>query len=262
MIKEIRRVVIIGSGNVAWHLGKIIAAKGFDILQVYGRNKLTGMELAQETGSDFTPDISVIRKDADIYIFSVSDGSVGEIAAQLAPAAGIFIHTAGSVSIDVFKGCALQYGVLYPLQTFTRLRDIDFSNIPVFTEAESVTTLGALNDFASRLTNVVQKADSHARMILHLAAVFACNFTNHMYVTAEQLLKQSNIPFDVLMPLIRETADKVASISPVAAQTGPAVRKSLQVMDLHLKMLENNPSLAEVYEILSKSIMAAHERKD
>jgi hypothetical protein len=103
----------------------------------------------------------------------------------------------------------MQYGVLYPLQTFTRTRDLDFSNIPVFTEAESLMTLKALNDFASRLTNVVQQADSHARMMLHLAAVFACNFTNHMYVTAEQLLKQSNIPFEVLMPLIRKQRTKL-----------------------------------------------------
>lgn len=259
MNREIRNIIIIGSGNVAWHLGKRITKKGFNVIQVFGRNEITGRHLARETGSEFVSEISLVRKDADIYILSVSDDAIEGLADRLAPAEGIFIHTAGSVEMDVFKGIIDNYGVLYPLQTFTRHRQIDFEQVPLFVEAGNTDTLRSLKEFASALTPLVYEAASATRLKLHLAAIFACNFTNHMYYIADMLLKPEGLPFEILLPLIMETAGKVSVMSPAEAQTGPAARDSLQVMDLHLKILGSTPSLVEIYDLLSKSIRAACE---
>jgi len=253
--QEIRKIVLAGSGNVAWHLGRRMHEKGFEIMQVYGRNRDTAGELAGLIGAEMTTDVLSVKRETDAYIIPVSDNAVKEIAGKLKPGNTIIIHTAGSIGIDVFKGIAANYGVIYPLQTFTRSRDVDFNDVPLFIEANNNITLSAIKSLALSLSPHVYEADSLKRLKLHLAAVFACNFTNHMYAVAERLLKENGMSFDLLRPLIRETLDKAVSLSPHNAQTGPAVRNSKSIMDLHLKMLQDDPDLWEMYEIISRSIM-------
>ena len=261
MPAEIRKVTIVGSGNVAWHLGKRIFEKGFEITQVFGRNESTLKEMACELRAEMTTDAAAVRKDADAYIISVSDDAIKTVAGRLDFGKSIVIHTAGSLGLDVFERLAVNYGVLYPLQTFTKSRNIDFNDVPLFIEANKPDVLSVIRNFADKLSPEVHEAGSERRMKLHLAAVFACNFTNHMYALAEKLMKEDGIPFGLLLPLMRETLDKATSLSPHDAQTGPAMRNSKSIMDLHLKMLEKDPAMREIYETVSRSISATAKPK-
>ena len=164
------------------------------------------------------------------------------------------MHTAGSVSIDVFKGFAQHYGILYPLQTFTKNRDLNFDKIPLLIEAGDQNTLDRMREFALRLSGIVLETDSDQRKQIHLAAVFACNFTNHMLAISEYLLQKNGLPYELLKPLINETFSKAVMMSPHAAQTGPAVRGNTAVLNKHLAMLEDDPDLYELYRIVSRSI--------
>ena len=169
----------------------------------------------------------------------------------------LMVHTAGSIPMNVWEGHVWHYGVFYPMQTFSKQREVDFKEIPFFIEASSTEDAAFLKAIASTLSNRVYDADSEQRKSLHLAAVFTCNFTNHMYALAAELLKKYNLPFDVMLPLIDETARKVHELEPKAAQTGPAIRYDENVIGNHLRMLADDPGMQQLYELLSRSI---HER--
>jgi predicted short-subunit dehydrogenase-like oxidoreductase (DUF2520 family) len=156
--------------------------------------------------------------------------------------------------MDVWEGHVERYGVIYPLQTFSKHRKVDFKQIPIFIEVKHEGDLGTLDYMAHRLTDKVYRVSSEGRKRLHLAAVFACNFTNHMYALAQELLDDYGLPFDVMLPLIDETTQKVHRLSPKQAQTGPAARGDKKVMDAHRKMLADKPQLECIYQLLSDSI--------
>jgi predicted short-subunit dehydrogenase-like oxidoreductase (DUF2520 family) len=164
------------------------------------------------------------------------------------------MHTAGSVPMDVFRDKATNYGVLYPLQTFTKSRSLDYSQIPFLTEANTPENLRMINHIATSVSKLVMEASSTQRLYLHLAAIFASNFSNHMYVLAEKLSNEYNMPFDLLKPLIAETTSKALGMSPQIAQTGPAVRGNTAVMERHLDLLKDRPKLQELYRMISGSI--------
>lgn len=253
---EASKIVLVGAGNVATHLGRALREAGHDILQVYSRTEESARTLAQALGTDFTVRMDEVRTDANLYIVAVKDDALAEVLPRLVrrnPAA-LFVHTAGSISIDVWKGLAEHYGVLYPLQTFSRLRPVDFSRIPCFVEASTPADTAYLLRLARQLSGCVFAASSEQRLYLHVAAVFACNFTNHLYAVCQQLLEEHDLPFEVMLPLIDETARKVHHLSPAEAQTGPARRGDTNVMEHHLQLLHDRPELAAVYDILSKSI--------
>ena len=170
----------------------------------------------------------------------------------------LMVHTAGSIPMNVWEGHVPHYGVFYPMQTFSKQREVDFKEIPFFIEASSAEDAAFLKAIASTLSNRVYDADSEQRKSLHLAAVFTCNFTNHMYALAAELLKKYNLPFDVMLPLIDETARKVHELEPKTAQTGPAIRYDENVIGNHLRMLADDPAMQRLYELLSRSI---HERQ-
>ena len=189
-----------------------------------------------------------------IYIISVSDGAIEGISEKLS-IKGLVVHTAGSVPMDVFASKIKNYGVLYPLQTFSRLRQVSFSDIPIFLEANTSENLQLLRTVAEAISNKVYQASSAERMQIHLAAVFGCNFVNHIYHLSSQIVQQAGFDFNVLAPLILETAHKALdSGKPNEMQTGPAVRNDCEVMNKHLNMLDSNPEMKKIYEILSENI--------
>ena len=204
------KIVLVGAGNVATHLGTALRGAGYAVLQVFSRTEESASALAG--------------------------------------------HTAGSMPMDVWKGEAVRYGVLYPMQTFSKSRAVDFSTVPFFIEGSGREEAEALKAVAERIGGKVYEATSEQRRYLHIAAVFACNFTNHMYALAHRLLDSHGLPFEVMLPLIDETARKVHELPPLEAQTGPARRYDENVIGKHLEMLADEPRLAELYEKISQSI--------
>lgn len=247
------KVILIGAGNVATHLSFALQQAGHSIIQVYSRSENGASSLANQLNADWTTDINKIISEADIYIFSLKDDVLQNIISQLSSNNGIWIHTSGSMPINIFDGYSNKYGVLYPLQTFSKARKIDFTQVPCFIEANNKSTETVLLEVARQLSNHVYILNSEKRKFLHLAAVFACNFTNHMYVLASKILENEAIPSDVLLPLIDETASKVHTLSPVEAQTGPAIRYDQSIIDKHLNLLPT-PEMREIYQLISKNI--------
>ena len=270
------KIVLIGAGNLATHLGKALRAAGHDMVQVFSRTMQSAETLASLLDAEPLTDIAQVRDDADVYIFSVKDSALVQLVAQLcrheADGLGedgavnalrkakkgelerVFLHTAGSMPMSVFKGMAQHYGVLYPMQTFSKQREVDFSIIPCFVEANDEFAQKQIEGLAREISGRVYQLSSEDRKYLHLSAVFACNFANHCYAISQELLEEHGIPFDVMLPLINETAAKVHEMKPKDAQTGPAVRYDENVIDKQSKLLENHPHFKKVYDSMSKSI--------
>jgi len=247
------KVVLIGAGNVATHLSTALRKAGYRILQVYSRSIESAKTLAQNLNCSFTIDYSEIREDADFYIFALKDDALPDAIAGITPNDGLWIHTSGSVPIDVFKGYAKRYGVMYPLQTFSKERYQDFNNVPIFVEGVGEDEEFAVHQIASSISSCVSFLSSEKRKYLHLAAVFACNFTNHLYSLAWDILEKQDINPSVLLPLIDETAAKVHVMRPDTAQTGPAVRFDTNIIAKHLSMLDDKLS-EDIYNLISESI--------
>lgn len=251
-----KRVVLIGAGNVATHLGVGLQKAGWKIAQVYSRTAESASELATRLEVPFVTSLEEVCTDADVYLVMVKDAVLQELIPALVKGReqALFVHTAGSMSMDVWKGMVHRYGVLYPMQTFSKQREVDWQQVPVFVEASCTESLEMLKALAVKCTPKVYEASSEQRKYLHIAAVFACNFSNHMYALCDRLLSRQGISFEVMLPLIDETARKVHELRPQEAQTGPAIRYDENVINRHLEMLENEPGLQELYEKISKSI--------
>lgn len=249
-------VVFIGAGNLATNLAKALHHAGFHIKQVFSRTEESACTLAQAVEAEYTTDLSRVTVDAELYIVSLKDDALIKLLPQIVADKkdALLVHTAGSVPMSVWEGKAMRYGVLYPMQTFSKQRMIDFREVPFFIESNSPQDAELLKAVASVLSENVYVADSKQRRSLHLAAVFACNFTNHMYALAAEVLKKQNLPFDALLPLIDETARKVHELEPREAQTGPAVRYDEQVINKHLDMLADEPEVQKIYKTISQSI--------
>lgn len=249
------KIVLIGAGNLATHLGKALHAAGHDMVQVFSRTMQSAETLASLLDAEPLTDMAQVRDDADVYIFSVKDSALEQLISQLCGGEKkVFLHTAGSMPMSVFRGKALHYGVLYPMQTFSKQREVDFSIIPCFIEANDEFALKQIEGLAGQISHRVFQLSSEDRKYLHLSAVFACNFANHCYAASQELLQQHGIPFDVMLPLIDETAAKVHGMTPEEAQTGPAVRYDENVIDKQIQLLENQPYFQKIYDCMSKSI--------
>jgi len=250
-------IVILGSGNVATLLGIALFKAGYDIKQVWSRNKMHAEALANLLHTSFTNDIRQIDSSADLYLISISDDAIPSLMSKLNSFEGIVVHTSGSTSIHIFKNKFSRYGVFYPIQTFSKEREADLKKTPILLEASDPKTYEALKLIALSISDHVQQCSSDQRRTLHLAAVFACNFTNHLYTIAQSLLEANQLDFDLLRPLIAETALKVQKLSPNQVQTGPAVRNDLITINSHLKQLENQPGFLEIYRLLSEQIISS-----
>lgn len=248
------KIVFIGAGNLATCLSFALKEKGFTICQIFSRTEMSAKILAEKLDCSWSTNIQEIRNDADLYIFSVKDSALQELLTIMPPNNGIWVHTAGSMSINVFPKTNNRCGVFYPLQTFSKDRIADFTNIPIFLEARNAEIYGFLESIAKRLSHTIVEASSLQRQYLHIAAVFACNFTNHMYAIAENILSTHGLDFKSLIPLIQETALKMESLRPINAQTGPAVRYDTNVINKHVALLYDTPFLQTLYENISRNI--------
>lgn len=251
-----KKIVLIGAGNVATHLGVALQKAGYEVLQIYSRTERSASILAAKLSVAYTACIENIRRDADVYIVALKDTALQELAPRLVEGreGALFVHTAGSMPMELWKGLTGRYGVLYPMQTFSKQCQVDFRTIPFFIEASAPHELRLLHELAGKLSRKVYEITSQQRKHLHLAAVFACNFANHMYALSAEILKRQDLPFEVMLPLIDETARKVHQLSPAEAQTGPAIRYDENVINKHLALLADDPLLQELYEKISKSI--------
>lgn len=249
------RVVIIGSGNLAEALAKAVSASGLQLVQVFGRNAARAKTVAEAARTAWTSDPAGLAG-ADIYLLAVSDRAVAEVADSLPiPASAVVAHTAGSVPIDAIPARYPRRAVFYPMQTFTAGRAVDFRQIPIFLETSSGEFYGELETFAQKLSDTVVRANGDQRARIHLAAVFACNFSNNMYAIAERIVRDAGFSFGILKALIAETAAKAcAAPSPADVQTGPAARNDAETQERHCAMLHDNPELEEIYKIISKHI--------
>ena len=255
-------IVILGAGNVAFHLANALYANGCHIKQVFSQTNTSAKQLAKSINSEFVTDVKQIYQNADLYIYALKDSVLETIIAQVDVPEAIHVHTAGSISIDVFGSGKNNFGVLYPLQTLSKTKPVDFKQVPLFIEANNQKTQQELIKLASKISINISLANSDQRMRLHLAAVFACNFTNYMYTVAAQHVTESGLSYETLKPLIQETAQKIMTIEPKAAQTGPAVRFDTNVMDKHLHLLQLHPEFSEIYTMLSKQIYSASVNKE
>ena len=263
------KVVLIGAGNVATHIGKALVRSGQQVLQVYSRTAASAQRLASQlqpyplSTIEAVTSLDRLTNEADLYLISVKDDALETVipAACKGRENRLFIHTAGSMPTSIFEGHCHRYGVLYPMQTFSKDKPLDFSKIPLFIEANSEETTAALETLARQLSERVCRLSTASRRQLHLSAVFACNFANHCYAIAHQLVQEVGIPFEVLLPLIDETADKVHLLPPRQAQTGPAVRCDEKVMQAQLALLAHHPLYADIYRIMSQSIQEVKNDK-
>lgn len=257
------RIAIIGAGNVATHFARALKAKGFQLAQIYSRTETSAKTLADEMQTVYTCSLDTVTPDADLYIVSLKDSVLDEVLPKLTErnSKALFVHTAGSMPMNIWQGLTSRYGVVYPMQTFSKGKPVVFDELPIFIEANTEADAHWLTCLFSQLSSKVRYATSEQRKYLHIAAVFACNFTNHMYAVCNELLQAHGLPFDSMLPLIDETARKVHTIAPIDAQTGPAQRNDSNVMNAHLHMLESHPDARVIYNMLSRNIRSYAEKK-
>ena len=257
LLNKFQNIVLIGAGNVATHLGKALINAGNKILQVYSRTNESANILATKLNAEHTTNLSQLVNHADLYVLAVSDDVLPDILKELKIENKLIVHNSGFLSMDILKQSSANYGVFYPLQTFSKSRKVDMKTVPLCIEANSPENLEKLKSLAGQISADVREVNSEQRKKLHLAAVFACNFPNFMYTIADRLLGDSNIDFNILKPLIKETAEKVQDLKPAEVQTGPAVRGDENIMLAHLEMLKDYPAYKKLYQIISEEIKPA-----
>lgn len=252
-------IVMIGSGNVATHLSRAFYAADHKVKQVWSRSANHAQTLASIVNSEVCNDLEGLYKYADFYIVSVVDDAIEEVLSKLhLPPSAIVLHTSGSTNISVLSSLFHEYGVFYPLQTFSKNVDVNIKSTPILLEASSTVVYNKIASLASSISDHVIPCNSKQRIMLHVAAVFACNFTNHLYSISRELLVENQLDFNLLRPLIKETAEKVMTQFPEDVQTGPAVRKDMLTLNRHRDQLSTNIDLLKLYNILSEHIL---ERK-
>ena len=249
----IQKVVIIGAGNVATHLGKAIKNAGFEILQVASRTEESARALGTLLGVPFTSSEGELNKEADLYIVSVKDDAiVSALTTFSLPENALVVHTAGSVPMEILKDFSANIGILYPLQTFSKQKNVNFKEIPVYIEANNEDNVSKLLQFANAFSDRAKQVNSENRAHVHLAAVFACNFSNHLYSIASDILEKAGLSFDDMLPLISETTEKIKFLHPRKAQTGPAIRRDSKVIEKQLNALEGREK--QIYKLITESI--------
>ncbi len=244
------KIVLIGSGNVAQHLIKAFAkSEKIDLIQAFSRRNeaLTHLLDTDRISNNFND-----LKEADLYIIAVSDDAITKVSSQLPFENRLVVHTSGSVSLEALDK-KNRNGIFYPLQTFSINADVDFSQIPFCLESDNETDFELLKNLAKTIANNVYAINSEQRKALHVAAVFVNNFVNHLYQMGNEICIENNVPFEILKPLIQETANKIMTLSPSEAQTGPAIRNDKQTIAKHLDFLQDE-NQKNIYQILTQSI--------
>jgi len=251
-------VSVIGSGNLAWHLAPALDNSGFTVSEVYSRNPTHAEALVErlyqaevKASLDFSTSLS------SIFIIATTDDAIQEVVREIVlPEEAVLVHTSGGQALSILSYAATtNLGVFYPLQTFSKVRKVEFNDIPIFIESENNLTEKILMEMGKAISKSVYKITSHDRQALHVSAVFASNFTNHMLLVAQEIMKENSLSFDWLKPLIAEMITKSLAIGPENAQTGPARRGDFETLDKHMEFLNDNESAAELYKLISQDIV-------
>lgn len=237
-------IILFGTGNVAWHLAKALGSK----IQIAGRNQKKAQDIANQTGAIFSEKIN-----PGLVILAIQDSAISEVSKKLnLDQDSLLVHTSGSMSMGILEGKSRR-GCFYPMQTFSRGADLDYSRIPFFIEAENPADEKILFSLAQKISSKVMVCDSEKRKFVHLTAVFVCNFVNHLYARAEEVAKSQDIPFDYFKPLMEQTLDKLNTLNPHEAQTGPASRGEIEILKSQAMLLKGRDR--RIYEMLSASIL-------
>jgi predicted short-subunit dehydrogenase-like oxidoreductase (DUF2520 family) len=247
-------VVIIGAGNVGYHLATQLSKKKYTILQVYSRTLERAADIAALCHAQAIDNVKNINTDGDIYLMAIKDDRVEKLALKLKLGQKVVAHTSGSLPTAILSNVSENHGVFYPFQTFSRERKLDLSEVPICIDGNNDFVKEKLVEVAKSLSKNVMSVDEHKRLALHISGVFANNFPNHLFCIAEQILKNEGLSFDLLKPLIAETANKAIDLGPKAAQTGPAKRGDEKIINLHMEFLRHQQNLQQLYELLSHSI--------
>ena len=250
------RIAFIGAGRLATNLGLTLLGAGHEIVSVYSRTMQSAEALAERIGGKPVDRAENLPMEADAYIIAVKDSALAEVIPAVTKGREhqVFMHTAGSMPMSMFQGMARHYGVFYPMQSFSKERPVDFAEIPTFIEANDEKAMQVIRRLAESITERIYPLSSDDRQYLHLAAVFACNFVNHCYAMSAEILEQHGMSFDVMLPLIDETARKVHQLHPQEAQTGPAVRYDENVIRHQIQLLREHPFMKDLYERMSLNI--------
>lgn len=255
------KISIIGAGNMAHQLGKALVDARHDVVDVYNRTYSKAQTLAPLLKAKAQKDIGQLRTHVAVLIIAVSDDAIAKIAGQLIPSDWkdtVVVHTSGSVSSDVLS-VMKKYGSFYPFQSMTAGQKMNFSRVPVLISANEDGSRDVLFELASSISDQVHKINDEQRAVVHVAGVFANNFTNQMIALSKNILDKNELPFGIVKPLIMNTIGKLSELNPMDAQTGPAVRGDQQTIDKHIDFLQGNPDLQELYNVVSQSIIALHK---
>ena len=247
------KISLIGSGNVATVLGRLLKQKNFIINEVVSRDKTHALHLAKELDAIAIDDIKALSKNSDVYIIAVNDDAIEAVSNQLNTSEKIVVHTCGSASINLLRNASKNFGVLYPLQSLRK--EISYlSAIPFLIDASNNYSKNVIITLAEAISDNIKEANDEQRMQYHLSAIVVSNFTNHLFALAEEYCKKNKIEFSLLLPLIEEVVNRLRNFKPAEMQTGPAIRGDISTMQKHLSLLKDFPQLKNIYEVMSESI--------
>lgn len=252
------KVTIIGSGNVAWHLAPALENAGHQLLEVYSRSRIGAEQITSRLYSaEIKEDLDFSESKANLFIISVTDGAIESIADEIIlPEKSLLVHTSGAVSLDVLNfSSASSTGVLYPLQSFTKGSNMDLAEVPFLIESDDQEVTKQLKALVKSLKASSYLIKSKDRLAIHVAAVFASNFSNHMLRVAEEIMQRQGLDYEMLKPLIIESISKSLQIGAKKAQTGPAIREDYETLEEHHQFLNYNEEIAEIYRLISQDII-------
>ena len=249
------KIVIIGSGNVAYHLAKAFTQNNIEVSQIFGRNEVELSKISTEFNIPFSTDQ---LEDAEFYIIAVSDSAVENVSELIKNENTLVAHTSGSLPMEILKG-NYRKASFYPLQTFSKTKNLEYSKIPFFIEAENQIDEKSLFELASIISENVETSDYEKRKYIHLTAVFACNFVNHLFARAKEISDSQDLDFNYFIPLIDETVEKIHHLEPKSAQTGPAVRGDERVLKLH-EVLIKDEEHRKIYNTMNESIKKMYHK--
>jgi len=252
------KIAILGAGNVAWHLAPALEDAGHSITEVYARTLRSAGSITDRVyAGEPKDDLDFSASEAEIFILAVKDSAIPEVSDEvILPENSILVHTSGSVPLDILNYSSASYtGIFYPLQSFTKGRKIEFDEVPFLLESDDEKTLLKLKKLAKSLSPLTYTVKSMDRKAMHIAAVFASNFSNHMIRIAEEIMRRQGLDFEMLKPLIIETISKSLQLGAKAAQTGPAIREDYETLEDHHRFLNYNEEIAEIYRLISQDII-------
>lgn len=248
------KIAILGSGNVAYHLAKMFKEKNIPISQIFGRNEKDLQEISEQFEIPFS---TTELADAELYFIAVNDDAVAAISKNIKNQNSLVAHTSGSLPKEILEG-NYRKASFYPLQTFSKSKMLQYSEIPFFVEGENEEDSQILENLALKISEKVMKSDYEKRKYIHLTAVFACNFVNHLFARAKEISDSQQIPFHYFLPLIKETTSKIEKIEPKLAQTGPAIRNDEKILQLHEALITEEEHL-KIYQVMNESIKKMYE---